>query len=237
MTSFVSSPIGFASDDVSNSTRLEKRINKTKQRKTMGEQFHRSVERAFENAIYSSDLILTGRNLREFPPIDDETRRDLSDTINAGAFFFLFSFSNWKKKLFFSFEDLSRNRFIEFPSILSTFRSLERLNLYHNAIKIIPEEICQLQQLKHLDLSRNQLTNLPSIVCQLKNLEILHLNNNKIEKLPDEIGQFERLIEFVMRKFVFSSVHNAFSFRLGFESKRNRTNSKFNRIDQIVTNI
>jgi len=169
----------------------------------MGEQFHRSVERAFENAIYSSDLILTGRKLREFPPIDDETRRDLSDTINA---------------------DLSRNLFIEFPSILSTFRSLERLNLYHNAMKTIPEEICQLQQLKHLDLSRNQLTNLPSIVCQLKNLEILHLNNNKIEKLPDEIGQFERLIELDLSQNEIEQIPNSIgsikSLRT-FEIRRN----------------
>ena len=96
----------------------------------MAELFNRSVERAFEQAVYSADLILTGRKLREFPPIDPK-QIDLSDTITA---------------------DLSRNRLTEFPSILCQFRSLERLNLYHNAIKSIPEEISQLQQLKFLDL-------------------------------------------------------------------------------------
>ena len=51
-----------------------------------------------------------------------------------------------------SLADLSRNRFTEFPRILCSFFSLERLNLYHNAIKSIPEQIVQIHMLKTLDL-------------------------------------------------------------------------------------
>lgn len=61
-------------------------------------------------------------------------------------------FSCYYKNTFSFYLDLSRNRFIEFPRILCTFFSLERLNLYHNAIKSIPEQIVQIHMLKVLDL-------------------------------------------------------------------------------------
>ena len=48
--------------------------------------------------------------------------------------------------------DLSRNRFVEFPRALCSFFSLERLTLYNNAIKSIPEQIVHIHMLKVLDL-------------------------------------------------------------------------------------
>lgn len=111
--------------------------------------------------------------------------------------------------------DLSRNRFIEFPRVLCAFFSLERLNLYHNAIKSIPEQIVQIHMLKILDLrfaqrrtpaaipsssrlfSRNQLSYIPPALCKLPNLEVLIISNNKLVSLPEEIGQLDRLIELV----------------------------------------
>ena len=93
--------------------------------------------------------------------------------------------------------DLSRNHLSEFPRIFCSFFSLDRLNLYQNAIKIIPEQIVQIRMLKVLNLSRNQLAFIPPSLCKLPNLEILILNNNKLLSLPEEIGQLERLIELV----------------------------------------
>jgi Leucine-rich repeat (LRR) protein len=112
------------------------------------------------------------------------------------------------------FIDLSRNRFVEFPRVLCSFFSLERLNLYNNAIKSIPEQIVQIHMLKILDLrlnlklkfnliildffsSRNQLSYIPPALCKLPNLEVLIINNNKLISLPEEIGQLDRLIELV----------------------------------------
>lgn len=117
------------------------------------DQWNRSLERALDEAAYTGDLNLNGRKLREFPhSISSQTKCDLSDTVTAGSFdrsnFFIF-ISLW---LFVSFIDLSRNRFTEFPRILCSFFSLERLNLYHNAIKSIPEQIVQIHMLKILDL-------------------------------------------------------------------------------------
>ncbi|CAF4643195.1 unnamed protein product, partial [Rotaria sp. Silwood2] len=157
------------SNDCSTSNILN--TNKTKSIHNLS----RSIERALDEAAYTGELVLNGRKLREFPNYSYTNNKcDLSDTILA---------------------DLSRNHFIEFPRILCSFFSLERLNLYHNVIKSIPEQIIQIRMLKILDLSRNQLAYIPPQLCKLPNLEVLIINNNKLVSLPEEIDQLEKLIE------------------------------------------
>lgn len=48
--------------------------------------------------------------------------------------------------------DLSKNRFGELPEEVTEFPFLEKLHLYHNAIRIIPETVAMLQSLNYLDL-------------------------------------------------------------------------------------
>nr|CAD7443274.1 unnamed protein product [Timema bartmani] len=48
--------------------------------------------------------------------------------------------------------DLSKNRFVELPLEVTEFYWLERLILYHNTIRAIPDNVVYLQCLKHLDL-------------------------------------------------------------------------------------
>ncbi len=105
----------------------------------------RSLERALDEATYTGELLLSGRKLREFPI---HQKCDLSDTISAGL---LFDFIGLAIDYLLVL-DLSRNGFVEFPRILCAFFSLERLNLYHNAIKSIPEQIVQIYMLKVLNL-------------------------------------------------------------------------------------
>lgn len=70
---------------------------------------------------------------------------------------------------FFSsfFTDLSRNKLTELPQECTDYYSLERLVLYHNSIRSIPDSIVYLQSLQFLDLSRNQLSYLPPTICEL----------------------------------------------------------------------
>ncbi|XP_060859388.1 leucine-rich repeat and calponin homology domain-containing protein [Metopolophium dirhodum] len=130
----------------------------------------RSLEKLLEDAHLCGELKLGGRKLKEFPVTN---KYDLSDTTIA---------------------DLSKNCFTHFPAEVIKFWSLESLNLYHNAIRSIPNTVTSLQSLVHLDLSRNRLTCLPSAMCQLP-LEILLLSNNKLKQLPTEIGFCKTLIE------------------------------------------
>lgn len=82
------------------------------------------------------------------------------------------------------FSDLSKNRFSELPEEVTDFHFLERLQCYHNAIRLIPDSISSLQCLNFLDLSRNQLTALPREICllpiQVKIFKFKIINLNKI---------------------------------------------------------
>ena len=60
--------------------------------------------------------------------------------INRGLIFLLFP------------PDLSRNKLLEVPGECTRYRSMERLLLYHNTIKSIPDNIVSLASLMYLDL-------------------------------------------------------------------------------------
>lgn len=55
-------------------------------------------------------------------------------------------------RLFVPVADLSKNRFAELPEEVTEFPFLEKLHLYHNAIRMIPETVAMLQSLNYLDL-------------------------------------------------------------------------------------
>lgn len=101
------------------------------------------------------------------------------------------------KLRFFCFSlvsDLSRNRFCELPEDVTSFAFLERLLLYHNAIRSIPESVRGLHSLTYLDLRSNQLTVLPREICLLP-LQIFLISNNRLTTLPDELGRMSDLTE------------------------------------------
>lgn len=111
----------------------------------------------------------------------------------------LTSLSSTQKKFLnqFSFlllADLSRNRFCELPEDVTSFAFLERLLLYHNAIRSIPESVRGLHSLTYLDLRSNQLTILPREICLLP-LQIFLISNNRLTTLPDELGRMSDLTE------------------------------------------
>lgn len=97
-------------------------------------------------------------------------------------------------KLFCFLTDLSRNRFCELPEDVTSFAFLERLLLYHNAIRSIPESVRGLHSLTYLDLRSNQLTVLPREICLLP-LQIFLISNNRLTTLPDELGRMSDLTE------------------------------------------
>jgi hypothetical protein len=52
----------------------------------------------------------------------------------------------------FLFIDLSKNKLSELPSEITRFTALEKLNLYHNVIRFIPDTVTFLQCLTYLDI-------------------------------------------------------------------------------------
>ncbi|CAG0891001.1 unnamed protein product, partial [Darwinula stevensoni] len=125
----------------------------------------RSLEKLLEDAQFTGELNLSGRNLKEFPKV--AAQYNLSDTCNT---------------------DLSKNRFSEFPEELIEYGALECLDLYNNVLKALPDSVIFLQSLRHLNLSRNQLSILPGTICQLP-LEVLIVSHNRLVSLPEEIDR------------------------------------------------
>uniref|UniRef100_A0A6E8W1B0 Calponin-homology (CH) domain-containing protein n=1 Tax=Anopheles coluzzii TaxID=1518534 RepID=A0A6E8W1B0_ANOCL len=134
-------------------------------------QLTRSLERILEDAHLSGELKLSGRKLKDFPKAAG--KYNLSDTVIA---------------------DLSRNRFCELPEDITCLAFLERLLVYHNTIRSVPETIRGLHSLTYLDLRNNQLSVLPREICALP-LQVLLVSNNRLATLPDELGRMEKLTE------------------------------------------
>ncbi|XP_058126621.1 leucine-rich repeat and calponin homology domain-containing protein isoform X2 [Anopheles ziemanni] len=134
-------------------------------------QLTRSLERILEDAHLSGELKLSGRKLKDFPKAAG--KYNLSDTVIA---------------------DLSRNRFCELPDDITCLAFLERLLVYHNTIRSVPETIRGLHSLTYLDLRNNQLSALPREICTLP-LQVLLVSNNRLATLPDELGRMDKLTE------------------------------------------
>lgn len=112
--------------------------------------------------------------------------------------------------------DVSSNSIQHFPRITS-LPALTILNLSHNDIAYLPEEIgilsnleelilddnhltalskslFQLKKITRLCISNNQLDELPARIYELRSLQFLGLTNNNLRGLPKEIGQLPRLL-------------------------------------------
>ncbi|XP_073255042.1 leucine-rich repeat and calponin homology domain-containing protein 1-like [Porites lutea] len=123
------------------------------------------LERCFKEAEETGRLNLSLKNLRDFPDPTDDC--ELIDVIEI---------------------DLSKNKLSEFPAELSDFVMIEKVDLYHNTIRGVPEsQLSELKFLRVLNLRRNQITSFPTELCSLP-LQVLNLSNNKLSTLPVEIG-------------------------------------------------
>ncbi|PRQ20771.1 putative P-loop containing nucleoside triphosphate hydrolase, leucine-rich repeat domain, L [Rosa chinensis] len=79
--------------------------------------------------------------------------------------------------------------------LVAHLKCLRTLNLSHNGIEQLPEEIGDLIHLRYLDVSGNDnLRRLPANVCNLYNLQSLRLDDCQyLEELPDNMGKLINL--------------------------------------------
>lgn len=66
------------------------------------------------------------------------------------------------------------------------------LNLSKCNLKVLPESIGILSDLKDLYLEGNGLTSLPDNICKLEKLQYLYLSCNQLNNLPQNIGSLSR---------------------------------------------
>lgn len=114
--------------------------------------------------------------------------------------------------------DLSRNQLPGFPSSLTSLTRLRFINLNRNRISEISAGISKLTQLDSLFLDGDffnkadkKIKTLPDDICQLRNLKKLTLKDNVIEKLPACIDGLSSLISLDLRGNLITLLPASFS--------------------------
>ncbi|WOG99105.1 hypothetical protein DCAR_0518453 [Daucus carota subsp. sativus] len=80
------------------------------------------------------------------------------------------------------------------PELFNQMKYLKALDLSHNRLRVLPDEVEKVINLRYLNLSFNPLEKLPESVCDLYNLQSLKLVAcNHLTELPQGIGKLENL--------------------------------------------
>ncbi|GJT50096.1 Toll/interleukin-1 receptor domain-containing protein [Tanacetum coccineum] len=82
---------------------------------------------------------------------------------------------------------------VKVPKDLHRLEYLEELVLSNTKIKVLPDSVCKLKQLKSLKLHGHDLKWLPKDFGQLESLEQLNLSGGSIEHLPDSLCMLKEL--------------------------------------------
>lgn len=94
--------------------------------------------------------------------------------------------------------DLSNNVITKIPPKLAIkFSTITELNLSHNRLSKLPEELVELQDLERLDISHNSFIVLPSVTCQIPQLRRLYANDNSIIEIDVEQIKCSPALEFI----------------------------------------
>ncbi|XP_051154072.1 leucine-rich repeat-containing protein 40 isoform X2 [Leptopilina boulardi] len=94
--------------------------------------------------------------------------------------------------------DLSGNVITKIPPKFAVkFSLITELNLSHNQMSKLPEELAELQALERLDISHNTFIALPSVACRMSQLKRLLANNNSIIEVDVERLKLAPTLEFV----------------------------------------
>jgi len=76
---------------------------------------------------------------------------------------------------------------------IGSLKRLEKLDLSHNSLTVLPRDLTSLETLTELDLSENEIAELPSDIGSLKRLEKLRVRANHLRRLPESLWSLSRL--------------------------------------------
>ncbi|MBZ0206725.1 MAG: leucine-rich repeat domain-containing protein [Flavobacteriales bacterium] len=89
--------------------------------------------------------------------------------------------------------DLSHQKLKEVPEEVRRFKNLNALDLGRNKLKDLPGWMNELQYMQEFSAGRNKFTRIPNGVCQWKHLKRLDMHQNRIEGLPACMGGLKEL--------------------------------------------
>ncbi|KAJ8680910.1 hypothetical protein QAD02_016697 [Eretmocerus hayati] len=94
--------------------------------------------------------------------------------------------------------DLSGNVITKIPPKFAVkFSLITELNLSHNQMSKLPEELSELQELERLDISHNAFIALPAVTCRIPQLKRLLANNNAIIEVDVELLKVAPMLDYV----------------------------------------
>ncbi|RZC86536.1 hypothetical protein C5167_029887 [Papaver somniferum] len=97
--------------------------------------------------------------------------------------------------------EVSWTDMVELPDCVTSLCNLQRLDLNHCELKVIPDSISGLKSLRILNLSVNPFEELPVSVTTLSNLETLDVNTCKnLKALPEYVAGLSKLRLFDFKK-------------------------------------
>lgn len=143
---------------------LPKKLNTTKflKKQWLPDKYSKAVLKT----IPIDEIILGNRSLTEFPEwLCYLSKLRILDMRNSDS---------WKAK--------NKNKIEKIPAAIEHLESLEELYISRVELKVVPDSLTQLSQLKILDLHYNKLEKLPDL-SPLRNLEILHLFINQLTEI------------------------------------------------------
>ena len=87
------------------------------------------------------------------------------------------------------------NKLTEIPPEIGNLKKLMDLTIARNQIRELPRTLCQLANLRWMDVQHNLLKQIPDeIINNMKDLEELMMNNNEIIKLPQKLRNLQTLL-------------------------------------------
>ncbi|CAG9809056.1 unnamed protein product [Chironomus riparius] len=88
--------------------------------------------------------------------------------------------------------DLSGNVITKIPPKFAVkFNLITELNLSHNQMAKLPDELSDLASLESLDISHNSFLSLPSVIFKMKKLKKLNANTNKIIEIDFDLLDYQ----------------------------------------------
>lgn len=106
--------------------------------------------------------------------------------------------------------DLSHQELTVVPEEILAFKNLEKLLLHDNQLCDFPSFLGELQQLKQLDISHNRISILPPQLGKLALLRSVFMLGNTILELPEAFGQLAQLEVLHLQHNKLSSLPDSF---------------------------
>lgn len=142
-----------------------------------------------------------------------------------------------KNPTYYKSARFSNANLTEFPEQLFLFPYLEEIDLSHNAIKVIPQNVNAFKTLRELHINANQITSLGAEITKCPMLEVLQIQNNPLEKISNEIGTMHSLREITIGEITSQCTVPPSLWTLTNLRKIKITNSHLTEIPVSIVNI